>query len=241
MTPLAHEITKQRLLPKAMRIYDEDTIALTQDIHCFDITEALDLSFDLARTYAIKQNYDKKLVFLPAPRTWIEFKKGNPPTTFCYMLTETEDEITYRPLMRDEFMGFNNPKKLFSITKGRAIYDYVDQTTHIIAILALINHPKIVGRRQYMPHRGLERRLVQKLGIGKFPLHGWTELKLHVTPTIDARNDDPSIEAHYTGHKCLHFCRAHLRLWYGELLFVNAHWRGDPALGIKQTRYKVVA
>jgi hypothetical protein len=48
-------------------------------------------------------------------------------------------------------------------------------------------------------------------------------------------------EAHYTGEKCLHFCRSHLRVRNGRLEQVKAHWRGNPSLGIKQTRYKLVA
>lgn len=113
-----------------------------------------------------------------------------------------------------------------------------DNKAMIFAFLACINHPKIIGRRQHMPHRGLEKRLIRSFGVGKFPLHAWTEIRLEVTPTHDARCD-PSIEAHYTGKRALHFCRAHLRLWNGELIFISSHWRGDPALGIKQSRYKV--
>lgn len=31
------------------------------------------------------------------------------------------------------------------------------------------------------------------------------------------------------------FVRCHLRLVGGALVLVSAHWRGDPALGLKQT------
>lgn len=90
-----------------------------------------------------------------------------------------------------------------------------------------------------MPHRGLERALIanQKL-VGKFPLHAWTEIKLHVTPPKEAEGEH---EAHLTGERALHFCRAHLRIRLGRLEVVKAHWRGNPAIGIKQSRYTVTA
>lgn len=111
----------------------------------------------------------------------------------------------------------------------------------IFAALALINSPRIIGRRQHMPHRGLERDLVAKKKlIGKFPLHAWTEIKLEINAQRDA-STDASTEAHLTGERALHFCRAHLRIRLGKLEIVSAHWRGNPALGIKQTRYRLVA
>ena len=108
-------------------------------------------------------------------------------------------------------------------------------------MLAIINSPKIIGRRQHMPHRGLERALIAKQkAIGKFPLHAWTEIQLKVTPPKDMSSDAPA-EDHLTGQKALHFCRAHLRVRMGRLEVVRAHWRGDAALGIKRSRYKVTA
>lgn len=128
--------------------------------------------------------------------------------------------------------------KLVSNIYDKAVYR-PDPFT-IYALLAIINTPRLIGRRQHMPHRGLERRLRQSGGlIGKYPLHAWHELTL-VAHT--SRIDDSGIshEAHLTGRKCLHFCRQHIRIRNGRLELVSAHWRGDPALGIKQTRYRVV-
>jgi hypothetical protein len=121
--------------------------------------------------------------------------------------------------------------------------DTVDfsNVSFLAAALAVINTPRIIGRRQHMPHRGLERRLLaQRPVIGKFPLHAWTEILLKVTPPKD-ESDEPSHEAHLTGARALHFCRAHLRIQNGKVVFVKAHWRGDGSLGIKQSRYKVAA
>jgi hypothetical protein len=107
----------------------------------------------------------------------------------------------------------------------------------LAASLSLINTPRIVGRRQHMPHAGLQKKIAARKGMaGKFPLHAWTEIKLEVTPTY---YDGTEHEARLTGGKALHFCRAHLRIRLGHVELVSAHWRGDPSLGIKQTRYSL--
>lgn len=109
----------------------------------------------------------------------------------------------------------------------------------VFGALAFINSPKIIGRRQHMPHKGLERELLknQKV-IGSFPLHAWTEIALDVTPPKEAAGQH-EFEAHLTGRRALHFVRSHLRIREGRLQFVKSHWRGDAALGIRQSRYTV--
>lgn len=91
-----------------------------------------------------------------------------------------------------------------------------------------------------MPHRKVERELTKAFGLGKFPLRAWTELRLTVAKPAEI-DDGESHEAHLTGRRALHFCRKHIRIRNGKLEYVSAHWRGDPALGIKQTRYKLRA
>lgn len=109
------------------------------------------------------------------------------------------------------------------------------------AILAIINSPRIVGRRTHRPHAGLQRALrrARGLGVGKFPLRGWTEIILEITPPqVDVSGRVH--ETRLTGRRALHFVRQHLRIRNGGLELVSAHWRGDAALGIKRSRYKVV-
>ena len=109
----------------------------------------------------------------------------------------------------------------------------------LYGLLAIINTPRVIMRRQHMPHAGLQRALIASRRItGKYPLLAWQELQLKVQPPDIDESDH---EAHLTGARALHFCRAHLRIRLGRLELVSAHWRGDPALGIKQTRYRVVA
>jgi hypothetical protein len=125
--------------------------------------------------------------------------------------------------------------------KGGAEFDGVisDVVGVTVSLLALINSPRIIGRQQHMPSRVLEQKLTRGFGVGKFPLHAWTEIKLEVAKPIEIDDGEPH-EAHLTGRRALHFVRKHLRLWNGELIYVTSHWRGDPALGIKQSRYRVV-
>jgi hypothetical protein len=109
----------------------------------------------------------------------------------------------------------------------------------LYAVLALINSPRVIGQRQHMPHERIEREKLKALGlVGKFPLRAWTEILLSVAPPDD-RTGEPSNEAHLTGEKCLHFCRTHLRVRLGQLEYVEGHYRGNPALGFKRSRYKL--
>jgi hypothetical protein len=108
-----------------------------------------------------------------------------------------------------------------------------------VLAIDLINTPGLVGLRQHDPHRGLARKLAAARS-GSYPLRGWSEIVLkHQT-----RIAEPTEERHTgaTFHKCLHFVRSHLRHYRnGHVAVIPAHWRGDPALGIKRTRYRVAA
>lgn len=110
--------------------------------------------------------------------------------------------------------------------------------TKIVGFLALINTPKIVGRTTHLPHIGLQKRLARAYSMpGKYPLQAWHEIKLHINIPMEFRNEQ--VEGHLTGMRALHFCRSYLRIRQGRLELVNWHWRGNPALGIRQTRYRV--
>ena len=79
MTPLAHAITKQLLLPKRERtILDEcGLLAQMQDIHCFETSAVMDAARQLVidgRGQYIGRAMAEVTGFLPAPRTWIEWK-----------------------------------------------------------------------------------------------------------------------------------------------------------------------
>ncbi len=89
-----------------------------------------------------------------------------------------------------------------------------------------------------MPHAGLQRKLAQERGmVGNFPLHAYTELTLKAFATLNENGKERTVIL--SGHRCLHFVRAYCRPSDGRL--VSSYWRGDPALGIKRTKYRVSA
>jgi hypothetical protein len=115
----------------------------------------------------------------------------------------------------------------------------VAKTGIAFSVLAidLINTPGLVGFRQHAPHVALAQQFA-RLGIGKYPLRSWSEVTVK-THTTACHGD---YESGATFRKCLHFVRSHQRHYRsGHVSIIPAHWRGDPALGIKRTRYRVTA
>lgn len=262
MTPLAQKITRESTLLKRDRTFsDHDSlIKRMDDIHCFEVTDVYQLAFDLASD--VERICDGPLTsFLPAPKTWIEWRSG--PGERYGLLIEQKDIVC--DLVRttgaylcpgQNFFGTMRSDQL-SLSKGYSesrptcsgdrvlppgYYKEGFSPCNLIpAFLLLINSPKVIGRCQHMPHRGLERRLVAaKKMVGKFPLHAWTEIKLEVNTEPQYAGNKESVEAHLTGERALHFCRSHIRVRLGRLEVVRAHWRGDPSLGIKQSRYTLI-
>lgn len=253
MTPLAHQIASDLTRPVKDREHPDWVHDLVRDVHCFEVTEVMDLVNELFMATwdepsTLEFCNQQMQNFLPAPFTWIEWCKK---TRDAVLITD-DGRLTLIERMTDGYMAVNDCRYEWA-DDGLRLFMNEDAKAHIEqdkiiytlrwvrAALAIINSPRLIGRKQHMPHRGLERKLVrsQKL-VGKFPLHAWTELKLSVSD-IGKRDDGTEYEAHYTGEKCLHFCRSHLRIRNGRLERVKAHWRGNPALGIKQTRYRLTA
>lgn len=107
-----------------------------------------------------------------------------------------------------------------------------------MALLALdiIGQPSLSRLVTHAPHRGLERQLLRQ-GVGKYPLLAWHEV---VIKPQDRPLTQEEIDGHLTGRKCLHFVRGHRRRYRdGRETTVTHHWRGDPALGMQRTRYRV--
>ncbi|MGE4321941.1 MAG: hypothetical protein AB7E60_02805 [Sphingobium sp.] len=265
MTPLAHRIVKELTLPVKDRTFNDQCGLLQRmdDVHCFDATEVFNLagalSKDLHKSASASGFLDimEAQTFLPAPRTWIEWKYSNGAREGVLMEQRNGFAVCDWAVWQDDLFASNKRSGALLMEGGSTpvnqgfpcVRDVGDEPREVMigyvvlmyALLAIINTPRLIGRKQHMPHRGLERRLAKTKGlVGKFPLHAWTELKLSVSD-IGKRADGTEHEAHYTGEKCLHFCRAHIRIKRGKLERVSAHWRGNPALGIKRTRYKLAA
>lgn len=237
MTPLAHQLARYLTVPIKRRpeVWRGPELGLLlNDIHCFEVTDVLDLAGEICRTAVgrVGSVLGDRL-FLPAPRTWLEAIVDG--ARYAYLLEKWDEEsVCVIPVSAD---GIG---ETFHIELSAAWSERVPPMAEVIrGLLYIINSPKIFGRRQHMPHVGLEKKLRDaKPTIGSYPLHAWQEILLEARPTYF---DDSGVEheAHLTGRKCLHFCRAHLRVRNGRLETVSSHWRGDPALGIKRTRYKV--
>jgi hypothetical protein len=100
------------------------------------------------------------------------------------------------------------------------------------ASLIILNAPYGIDKTEYAPHKGFARKLRKQGLLAPKP---YTIISL-----------SKSAPAHLTGagtghHKAFHFVRSHLRHYNNGLTSkVKAHWRGDPALGILKTDYKVI-
>lgn len=259
MTPLAQELANILVSPKRDRVGFwaqnlKSVRTMLDDTHYFEMTGVLPIMQEFSEAW---QKIDgpslDHLLFLPAPKTWLEWRHPTLGRMAVHLLqvgtwaevhavfSESACHIGRISLSTDDFEQYRMDHCVPVLVKEyhRQEPQYL---SHLLAschiFLCLINTPKIIGRRQFMPHRGLEKRLTKSFGVGKFPLHAWTEIQLKVAKPIEIDDGGPH-EAHLTGCRALHFCRAHLRIRNGQVEYVSSHWRGDPALGIKQSRYAV--
>lgn len=258
MTPLAQKIARELTLPVKDRTFVEhprfSVIDKITKAHCFEITQVIDLAdqigdrLDDSRVEKGRMDVGECHSFLPADATWIEWGKRY---RYGVLLFQAEN-FASGMVCQDTPDGFGAMWPMMLPFEGHEAWgqairlndapdgtqpDYRGLFFLLYGALALINTPRVIGRQQHMPHRGLERRLAKAMGIqGRFPLQAWTEIKLEVTPPKDM-SDAGICEAHLTGQKALHFCRAHLRVRLGKVEVVRGHWRGDASLGIKRSRY----
>jgi hypothetical protein len=266
MTPLAQKIANELTLPKKDRRFIDDAgmLDVITDVHCFETTAVHSVAVALGSDFLKHPDHIGRLAFLPAPMTWIEFAEPDGGRAAILLKEATKNggepfaaSVSYAAWVPElnkfgsYFAGILSLKGDIA-ERGRAhMHWHIDpgepdhkEATKLItyANLALINTPRVIGRRQHMPHAGLQRKIAHARGlVGKFPLHAWTEIKLEVTPPrLDRSATGEPHETRLTGAKALHFCRCHLRIRLGQLELVTAHWRGDPALGMKQSRYRLV-
>jgi hypothetical protein len=116
--------------------------------------------------------------------------------------------------------------------------DFVIATAgQIVVLLSIINTPKIFKLVEHKPSRLLHEKLRKSkplMQVKPYQLLPWSVIKLELTVDKTAQ---PS--GTITGmSKCLHYCRAHLRLWNGKLIHVKGHYRGTATKGIKRSIYE---
>lgn len=254
MTPLFHAIALETTKPmQERRLRDPAGYARRLgDAHFFDVTHVAEMASALGNRFVETHGPSERLAFLPAPLTALEVGRAPNGVRVGLILEDRGELAECRLVSSDGDAHAIAPESFFIGLHAMACNEVVYTKANvpidgwlfsrfgpfIYGALALINTPRTIGRKQHMPHAGLQRKLAAARGmVGKFPLRAWTEIVLEVRPP---RIEGQKVyEARLTGEKCLHFCRAHLRIRNGSLEYVSAHWRGDPALGIKQTRYRL--
>lgn len=257
MTPLAHAIVADSTLPVAKRRHGDaiDRLRLLDGVHFFEVSAVYAAAVDLSVRCLKSGGCPRHLAFLPATRTWLEWREsdgrcaalieadGNAPGASVTWVVRLNEDGRVRVAGRSGWLLLQDSAGLHGI----AFPDDSTSALHrqaadarLYSLLAMINTPRVIGRTTHQPHAGLQRQIAASRAMpGKYPLQAWHELKLEVRPPRDETGHEPR-QTILTGGKALHFVRAHCRIQNGALVLVSAHWKGDPALGIKQTRYRVV-
>lgn len=236
---LAHKIARELALPAAERRFAPNIWASTfRDIHCFELSQVREQAHALARSMKEKGAVPERLMFLPAPCTWIEWAEPERGRLALLLADQADGTVLICPFEDGIKLGSANPSRGTFGAAWQHLPKSLPRVEWIAgAFLALINSPRLVGGVVHAPHAGLQRELVRKQKlVGKFPLHAWTEITLR-TGAAKAGTDR---ETRLTGQTPLHFCRAHLQRYAGEWRLVASYWRGNPALGMKRTRYRVI-
>jgi hypothetical protein len=264
MTPLAQRIVNQVTIPISKRTF-RDPCNLTgrmSDVHCFEVTQVIEMVHEMVAAAgsldSILRNMGA-LAFLPAPRTWLEWRDSEVGREGVLLETNPDGSLARCTWAcgGDRFFQSQDAEHNFCIglkaeiplmlqlkkyhcarrLRGESLESMSLYTASLYALLAVINSPRTISQKRHKPHRGLQKSLIKGLGA-KFTLHEWNEIVLDVSLPTEVV---PPIEgeAVLTGRRALHFVRSHIRLRDGKLSYVKAHWRGDASVGIKQARYRV--
>jgi hypothetical protein len=243
MTPLALKTARQLLTSGGERSFLTQLLASA----CFDLSPVggivRETGQELLGTLAAEHRLEHGgLLFAPAGSSWIEMMMPGLPRIGALVWSE-ENVIWFESATRDVsgFLELDEDGEHFSSGRNGAIKstgpDY-DMALGVLAsfvasALLLINAPRGVERHASPPHKGLARE-VRRAGFGELkPVHTIRLAKRsgHVGEPEPAGQGSP---------KAFHFCRSHLRkLPNGEITRIRAHWRGDPALGVRQGDYLV--
>lgn len=252
MTPHAQRFFKDLTLPKRDRknIDHAGLFGRMEGLHCFDVSalEGAVSEFMKQADLATCVTDMAFGMFLPSPRTWLEyFIDGNRTAIVVEAMGDRYglSLVTCRKI-KSIFFGYLNPvtsEMELSLNPDQlmGLNDTDDQLwqqfnyliIRAVSFLDLINAPGTVTMDHHDPHAGFARAL-KKSGI-EYPLKAWSEVRIsHDSDAVSDGFVGP------TSRRCLHFVRAHQRhLQSGDLTLVSHHWRGDPALGIKRTKYRV--
>jgi hypothetical protein len=233
-----------------------------RDIHCFEVTAAMPLIAQLGATLTAYDDEKRDGLcaahgFLPAPKTWIECRlspEDRQPERFALLVEpapqkEAVVSATFFRRTRASYICLASFAPMMLHLPGRRDLErYVggapateEERRLFLPLVALflLNSPQIVGRQCHEAHKGLAREVRQHRNFGQaFRLLPWHEIKLQITKPADI-DDGKAHQDQITGRRALHFVRKFMRIRLGRLEYVHSHWRGDPALGIHQSDYRV--
>jgi hypothetical protein len=268
MTPLAHRIVKDMLQPVKQRTFDVQPSShpsilthFREEFHCFELTQIAELAKRFNSEMLEAGFPSVAFSFLPAERTWLEWRDRQ-GIRLGVMLVRKGDFADVYVASDTPFLGGfvasmalvgalskfdptirweNSEQFLFTDVqaRGRPAHTAKALLWQTYARLLLINTPNIVTKTPHDPHRGLARQiLAERKLLGIFPLQAWTEITLRIGTTVTT--GDPTT-AKLTGMKCFHWTRSHRKRVHGQWTIISDYWSGDGSLGIKQSRYKVLA
>lgn len=260
MTPLAMRVANELILPLRRRSFYDPCNMLKRitEAHCFECTAIFPMMcemFDVGGKDHITAESMASDMFMPAPVTWLEWKLPEANDRFGLMLVQGgDDERVISRIIACNAEGFYSAAVIDSDRRAfdnrydglPDAADYLDfnvgatreMSCVALIMLAIINQQQIIDRHRRQVHAGLRRNLHRALG--RYPLLAWEEIKLRVGPPRDASAKASGARVS-TEDMPLHFVRAHRRKTLVLRDVVKAHWRGNPALGMKQTRYRMVA
>ena len=206
MTPLAYRIVKHSWLPLKDRCSHDPANLLQKmtDIHCFEMSEVFELADDLGKKWhdaSIGDDglytgsvIDKTFAFLPAPKTWLEWRGGEaepkgyrmgvlleePGKSGLALCTfaDTDGETGFRSIEKPLVVALRTREDFSLRIVGDFPFSRAWQITfmhRIYAFLALINSPSVIGRRQYAPHKTLIKHFAERTGsrCTTGPRSGW--------------------------------------------------------------------
>jgi hypothetical protein len=274
MTPLAHRILRDMMLPLKDRRFDvrarigvsnsgELLDHFREEFHCFEVSQIVPLAHEIKQGFLDAACPSVAWSFLPAPRTWIEWRDAE-RSRLGAMLVEhgewaevfiatydcgmyvgriaLEGALSRYLIGRPEGDPWRTVERL--IFQDLSEQDFNDDEAIVFSLLwqvysflLLINTPKVIGRATHNPHRKLAREILSRRKLlGIFPLQAWTEILLPVGPATVVDSAGPT---GLTGMMPLHWTRAHKKRVHGIWTPISDYWSGDGSLGIKRSRYTV--
>lgn len=267
MTPLWREVIKPLL--SGNHKYPPTRLGILAKARCFDLRDVQRLIYDTSTEMRRGSSYRRvsdghyfstdigERVCLPAPICWLEWndcavlidQESTGTALLAAWVKYTEHPSGLKILVQDgRLLGgltledgmatvYRADSKESELGDLSPDEDGVQISFMALATLALINSPAAT-RSPIEPHRGFERWL--RRGAPQFDSaikHTRVTLALSAAEQANA-----GCEVQSSHPKAFHFCRAHTRQRSnGKVERVRAHWRGDPAFGVRLPSYKVAA